>query len=58
MSSYLLMNINDLGAFLKFKVFDFCPCFYFTKYCKEIAGVSSYINNINELGSMAVSSQV
>ena len=46
---------------LKFKVFDLRLCFHFIKYCKEIPGksMSSYLlMNINDLGAMAVSSQV
>ena len=36
MSSYLLMNINDLGAMAvsyEFKVFDLCRAVHFIKYC-------------------------
>ena len=41
-SSYLFVNINDLGAIwplvLKFTVIHLCLCFHFIKYCKEIPG--------------------
>ena len=61
MISYILMNINELGAVLvnpKFKVIDTEAPVLFVKYCWKPAGkfVTSYIlMNINELGAVLAS---
>ena len=42
MSSYLLMNINDLGAMamssVVYSISSSSICFYFIKHCKETTG--------------------
>ena len=67
MSSYVLMNFNNLGAMTVssvVKVFYLRGDVHFIKYCKETTGeIRGLISlcllmNINDLGAMDVSSVV